>query len=173
MRPQRRNAWVNRTNGSQSCGRRSVRFLLKCRTSSKKPKALSGRCSMLLRLHHDACLNCCNMLTVVTVFIFLLFCSTQLNQLEAEADQAARLDSAAKATLREAQRAAREGRSLTAAELSSIRTPILNPPTAEELEAERKAAEQAFAICPGSSLNPVAVSLQCGLISCQARSYSC
>ena len=66
----------------------------------------------------------------------------QLEQLKAEAEQAARLDSATKAVLREAQRAARQGCSLTAAELSSIRTPILNPPTAEELEAERKAAEE-------------------------------
>ena len=67
----------------------------------------------------------------------------QFKQLQAEAEQAGRRDAAAKAVLKEAQRAAREGRSLTAAEISAIRTPILNPPTAEELAAERKAAEEA------------------------------
>ena len=67
----------------------------------------------------------------------------QFKQLQAEAEQAGRLEAAAKAVLKEAQRAAREGRSLKAAEISAIRTPILNPPTAEELATERKAAEEA------------------------------
>jgi len=69
--------------------------------------------------------------------------TVQIRQLQAEAEQAGRLDDAAKAVLKEAQRAAREGRSLTAATISAIRTPILNPPSAEELAAERKAAEEA------------------------------
>jgi nucleoside phosphorylase len=108
------------------------------------------------------------------VFWKFSFCPAQLNQLKAEADQAARLESAAKAVLREAQRAAREGRSLTAAELSSIRTPILNPPTAEELDAERKAAEQVCTIQTTPALGVFGRAVcNMEMLNCSARSYSC
>ena len=69
--------------------------------------------------------------------------TVQIKQLQEEAEQAGLQDAAAKAVLKEAQRAAREGRSLKAAEISAVRTPILNPPSAEELAAERKVAEEA------------------------------
>ena len=111
-----------------------------------------------------------NVMSTILSSAQLPFCSAQLKQLKAEADQAARLDSAAKAVLREAQRAARQGRSLTAAELSSIRTPILNPPTAEEFEAERKAAERKAAE-EARIIHPTHALLDSSTIVCAARTF--
>ena len=44
--------------------------------------------------------------------------------------------------LQAAQRAAREGSSLSAADISAIRQPILNPPTPEELAEERRREQE-------------------------------
>ena len=66
----------------------------------------------------------------------------QLEELEDAAGQARRQEAAARAVLAAAQRAAREGRGLNAEEISAIRQPILNPPTAEELAAQREAEQQ-------------------------------
>lgn len=66
----------------------------------------------------------------------------QLEEVEGAAEQARRQETAARAVLAAAQRAAREGRSLNADEISAICRPILNPPTAEELVAQREAEQQ-------------------------------
>ena len=67
---------------------------------------------------------------------------SQLEEIEEATEGARREEAVAKAVLNAAQRAAREGLYLSAAEISEIRELVLNPPSPEELAMQRKADQE-------------------------------
>lgn len=76
----------------------------------------------------------------------------QVQQLRQQVEQARREEAAAKAVLSAAAAAARQMRSLSREEIVSIRQPILNPPTDEEIKAQREAEQQVCSCPPFSAL---------------------